>query len=181
MIFIETTLRQAFIIDQEKIEDERGYFARSWCQREFEEKGMASKFVQCSFSYSKKKGTLRGMHYQAPPFEECKLVRCTAGAIYDVIIDLRPWSPTFTQHVGVNLTAQNHRMLYVPQGFAHGFQTLEDHSEVYYQISEFYAPDSSKGVRWNDPVFGIQWPVEEIIISKRDQGYPDFMLKKIVE
>jgi len=180
MIFIETPLKAAFIIEPEKIEDERGFFARTWCQREFEKKGIASKFVQCSFSYSKKKGTLRGMHYQISPFEECKLVRCTTGAIFDVIIDLRPKSPTFTQHFEVALTARNYRMLYIPKGFAHGFQTLEDHSEVYYQMSEFYAPQSSIGVRWNDPSFGIQWPVEDLTISKRDQEYPDFMPERIL-
>jgi len=181
MIFIETTLRGAFIIEPEKNEDERGFLARSWCQREFEEKGIARQFVQSSVSYNKKRGTLRGMHYQIAPFEECKLVRCTAGAIYDVIIDLRSGSAAFAQHFGVVLTAKNYRMVYVPQGFAHGFQTLEDHSEVSYQISEFYAPDSSRGVRWNDPAFGIQWPVEDLTISRRDQEYPDLMPGKVLE
>ncbi len=181
MIFIEIPLHGAFIIEPEKLEDGRGFFARTWCQREFEEMGLTSTLVQSSVSYSKNKGTLRGMHYQRAPCEECKLVRCTAGAIYDVIIDLRSSSSTFTQHFGVVLSAKNYRMLYVPQGFAHGFQTLEDHSEVVYHMSEFYVPNSSMGVRWNDPSFGIQWPIEHKTISSRDKEYPDFIPSKILE
>jgi len=174
VIFTETALKGAFLIDPERVEDERGVFSRTWCQREFEAHGLNFMVVQCNLSYNKKKGTLRGMHYQAAPCEEAKLVRCTMGAIYDAIIDLRPTSPTFTQHVAVVLTAHNRRMLYIPEGFAHGFQTLEDHTEVFYQMSEFYAPEHAKGVRWNDPTFGIPWPADDRIISERDQNYPDF-------
>ncbi len=174
MIFRETQLKGAYVIEVEKREDERGFFARSWCMREFEEHNLNAKIVQCNISFNKKKGTLRGMHYQAAPFQECKLVRCTQGAIYDVIIDLRPDSPTFKQHVGEALTATEHKMLYVPEGFAHGFQTLEDHSEVFYQMSEFYNPQHARGVRWNDPAFAIDWPVSDPIIIERDRKYPDF-------
>ena len=178
MIFTETKLKDAFIIEPKKLEDNRGFFARICCQHEFKAHGINFIPVQCSISYNKKRGTLRGMHYQAAPHEEPKLVRCTMGAIHDVIIDLRRSSPTFTQHFEVVLTAQNYRMLYIPKGFAHGFQTLEDHSEVYYQMSEFYVPELSRGVRWNDPAFGIKWPIEDPIISARDRIYPDFMSSK---
>ena len=176
MIFTETKLKGAFIIEPERLEDARGFFARAWCQREFAAHSLSPRVVQCNISSNKKKGTLRGMHYQAAPCEEAKLVRCTMGAIYDVIIDLRPESPTFTHHVAVVLTAANRKMLYVPEGFAHGFQTLEDDSEVFYQMSEFYVADHARGVRWNDPAFGIQWPIAEPIILERDRNYPDFIL-----
>ncbi len=176
MIFQETRLKGAYVIELEKRADERGFFARSWCMREFEEHNLNVRIVQCNISFNKKKGTLRGMHYQAAPFQECKLVRCTQGAIYDVVIDLRPESPTFKQHVGEALTAAEHKMLYVPEGFAHGFQTLEDNSEVFYQMSEFYAPRHARGVRWNDPAFAITWPVSDPIIIDRDRKYPDFTL-----
>ncbi len=174
MIFTATKLAGAYIIEPERLDDERGFFARTWCQREFEERGLNPCLVQCSISFNKKKGTLRGMHYQAAPHQEAKLVRCTMGAIYDVMIDLRPHSPTYTQHVGVVLSAENRTMLYIPEGFAHGFQTLEENSEVYYQMSEFYAPEYARGVRWNDPTFGIEWPADERTIIARDQNYPDF-------
>lgn len=174
MIFRETRLKGAYLIEPEKREDERGFFARSWCMREFADHNLNPKMAQCNISFNRKKGTLRGMHYQAAPFAECKLVRCTQGTIYDVIIDLRPDSPTFKQHIGEVLSASNHKMLYVPEGFAHGFQALEDETEVFYQISESYAPESSRGVRWNDPVFGIQWPVSDPIMLERDRSYPDF-------
>jgi dTDP-4-dehydrorhamnose 3,5-epimerase len=174
MIFIETQLKGAFIIKPERLEDERGFFARTWCQREFEAHGLNSRLVQCNISFNKKAGTLRGMHYQAAPYEEAKLVRCTQGAIYDAIIDLRPESPTFKQYTAIVLTAQNRKMLYVPEGFAHGFLTLEDHTEVFYQMSEFYAPEYARGIRWNDPAFNIQWPADVQIISDRDQNLPDF-------
>jgi dTDP-4-dehydrorhamnose 3,5-epimerase len=176
MIFIETKLNGSFIIDPERNEDERGFFARTWCQRELAEHDLNSNLAQCSISFNRKKGTLRGMHYQIAPHEEAKLVRCTRGAIYDVIIDLRPGSPTFTQWVAAELSATNHRMMYVPEGFAHGFQTLEDETEVFYQISEFYAPEYARGARWNDPMFGIQWPSADRTISTRDATYPDFAL-----
>jgi dTDP-4-dehydrorhamnose 3,5-epimerase len=174
MIFVETALKGAFIIEPEKLEDERGFFARTWCQQEFATHGLNPLLVQCNISFNRRKGTLRGIHYQAKPHEEARLVRCTRGAIYDVIIDLRPYSPTFKQWAAFELTANNHRMLYVPEGYAHGFQTLEDHTEVFYQMSEFYAPAQAGGVRWNDPTFGIQWPPAERIISKQDQSYPNF-------
>ena len=175
MIFTETSLKGAFLIEPERLEDERGFFARTWCQREFEAHGLNSRLVQCNISFNKKMGTLRGMHYQVAPYEEARLVRCTQGAIYDVIIDLRPESSTFKQYIAAVLTAQNRTMLYVPEGFAHGFLTLEDNTEVFYQMSEFYAPEYARGVRWNDPAFGIQWPAEVQVISDRDQNYPDFI------
>ncbi len=174
MIFSRATLGGAFIIEPKPVADERGFFARAWCQREYEARGLNSRLVQCSISFNKKKGTLRGMHYQVKPHEEAKLVRCTMGAIYDVIIDLRPDSPAFKKWMAVELTADNRRMLYVPEGFAHGFQTLEDNTEVFYQMSEFYAPECARGIRWNDPAIGIRWPSGELIISSRDQSYPDF-------
>ena len=174
MIFKETKLKGAYIIEIEPIEDERGFFARSFCEEEFKKHGLNPHIAQCNISYNEKKGTLRGMHYQVAPHEEVKLVRCTMGAIYDVIIDLRPDSSTFKQWIGVELTKENHQMLYVPEGFAHGFQTLEDCTEVLYQISEFHHPEWARGVRWNDPTFGIFWPVNVEIISVGDQQYPDF-------
>ncbi|MFZ1747202.1 MAG: dTDP-4-dehydrorhamnose 3,5-epimerase [Nitrospirales bacterium] len=176
MIFTESQLKGAFLIDPEKIEDSRGFFARTWCRREFERHGISFQPVQCNVSFNENKGVLRGMHYQAAPHQEAKLIWCIKGAIHDVIIDLRPLSPTFTQHVAVALSEENRRMLYIPEGFAHGFQTLQNESEVFYQMSEFYAPEFAKGVRWNDPLFGIQWPMDERIISDRDQSYPDFIL-----
>jgi dTDP-4-dehydrorhamnose 3,5-epimerase len=174
MIFTDTKLKGAYIIEIEKHVDNRGFFARSWCQREFEAHGLNPQLVQCNISFNKAKDTLRGMHYQAEPFEEAKLVRCTRGAIHDVIVDIRPDSPTFREYFGLLLTADNRRLLYVPEGFAHGFLTLEDNTEVFYQMSEFYAPDHAKGFRWNDPLFGIAWPSELQIISDRDLSYPDF-------
>lgn len=174
MKFIESPLKDAFIIEAEPIEDERGMFARSWCQREFFDHGLNPKIVQCSISFNKKRGTLRGMHYQIKPFEEAKLVRCTMGSIYDVIIDLRTNSPTFKQWFAVQLSETNRRMLYVPEGLAHGFQTLEDNTEVFYQMSEYYSPGYSRGVRWNDPSFSIQWPEDNRIISEKDQQFLGF-------
>ena len=176
MIFTETTLKEAFLIEPERREDERGFFARTWCQREFESHGLHKKWVQCNISFNKKKGTLRGMHYQVPPYEEAKLVRCTRGAIFDVIIDLRLQSPSFKQWVTLELTADNRRMLYIPEGFAHGFQTLTDETEIFYQMSQFYAPAHANGVRWDDPVFNITWPADERTISEQDRSYPDFLL-----
>lgn len=174
MIFIETKLNGAFIIEPERLEDERGFFARTFCQKEFEERGLNSKVVQCNISFNKRKGTIRGMHYQVAPYEEAKLVYCIKGAIYDVIIDLRPCSLTFKQWLTVDLTAENCRMLYIPEGFAHGFQTLEADTAVFYQMSEFYHPEYARGVRWNDPAFGIRWRIENPIISKKDQQHSDF-------
>jgi dTDP-4-dehydrorhamnose 3,5-epimerase len=158
----------------EKHVDRRGYFARTYCEQEFASHGLNSSFVQCNVSFNKLKGTLRGMHFQTAPYEEAKLIRCTRGAIYDVIIDLRLGSPTFKQHFTIALSAENGKMLYVPESFAHGFQTLEDNTEVFYQMSQFYTADHARGVRWNDSAFGIEWPADERIILERDQSYPDF-------
>lgn len=176
MIFSETRLKGAFRIEIERLKDERGFFARSWCRREFEAQGLESRLVQCDISFNLKAGTLRGMHYQSRPFEESKLVRCTRGSIYDVIVDLRADSPTFGQHEGFLLTSENRLMLFVPGSFAHGFLTLEDETEVFYQMSEFYSADHSRGFRWDDPRFGINWPHEISVISARDRAYPDFAL-----
>jgi dTDP-4-dehydrorhamnose 3,5-epimerase len=176
MIFKQTKFDGAYLIEIQKLEDERGFFARTFCQREFEEHGLNLHQVQCNLSYNKNMGTLRGMHYQAAPFEEAKLVCCTSGAIYDVIIDLRPESPRFKQYLGVTLTEEEHNMLYVPEGFAHGFLTLSDDTSVFYQMSEFYATEYARGVRWNDPAFGIEWPAEVKVISPRDANYQDFIL-----
>ena len=174
MIFTETNLKDAFVIDLEKVADKRGFFARTYCEREFRSHGLNPRVVQCNASFNHLKGTLRGMHFQAAPYEEAKLIRCTRGSIYDAIIDLRRDSPTFKKYFAVVLSAENGKMLYVPQGFAHGFQTLENDTEVFYQISEFYVAESARGVRWNDPAFGVEWPADDRIILDRDQSYPDF-------
>jgi dTDP-4-dehydrorhamnose 3,5-epimerase len=174
MIFLPTNLRGACIIDPQRLEDDRGFFARTFCHEEFAAHGLKPNFVQCNISFNVRKGTLRGMHYQDKPHEEAKLVRCTRGSIFDVIIDIRKDAPTYRQWVGVELTADNRRMLYVPEGFAHGFQTLEDDSEVFYQMAEMYRPECARGIRWDDPVFDIAWPLPNPIISARDAGYPDF-------
>jgi len=174
VIFTETSLEGAFVIEPERREDARGFFARTWCAREFETRGLMTRIAQCSTSFNKKKGTLRGMHYQVPPFAETKIVRCIRGSMYDVIVDLRSSSHTFMKHVGAVLTADNGKMLYVPPGFAHGFQTLEDDTEVLYQISEFHSPGHARGVRWDDPAFGIRWPDDERTMVDRDRIYPDF-------
>ena len=178
MIFTESRLKGAYVIEIQRLQDERGFFARSWCQKEAEAYGLRPNWVQCNISFNLQKGTLRGMHYQAAPFEEAKLVRCTAGAIYDVIIDLRCDSSTFKEHFGITLSSRNWKMLYVPKGFAHGFLTLEDNTEVFYQMSEFFAPEQSRGVRWNDPTVGIEWPSEVQVISERDRNYPDFSIQR---
>lgn len=175
MIFIETKFQGAFIIEPERLEDERGFFARTWCQREFEAHGLNPRLAQCNISFNRKRGTLRGMHYQTAPYTEAKLVRCTMGAIYDVIIDLRPASPAFKQWLAVELSAENHRMLYIPEGLAHGFQTLIDNTEVFYQMSEFYhseCAECARGVRWNDPTFGVDWPLPVSVIAEKDNAYP---------
>jgi dTDP-4-dehydrorhamnose 3,5-epimerase len=181
MIFRETRLRGAYEIDLEPNEDERGFFARTYCRREFEARGLDPRVVQCSVSYSRTRGTVRGMHYQEAPHREAKLVRCLRGRLYDVIVDLRPASPTFGQWLSVELRAEPgrpSRSLYVPEGFAHGFQTLEHDTEVLYQMSEFHAPDAARGFRWNDPAFGIEWPEPVRVISDGDRGYPDFVLER---
>ena len=174
MKFSPMALAGACIIDIEPVPDERGFFARSWCREEFARHGLNPDLAQCSISFNKKHGTLRGMHYQTKPHEETKVVRCTHGAIYDVIVDLRPESSTFQKWIAVELSADNRRMLYVPPGFAHGFQSLVDDTEVFYQISAIYHPESARGVRWNDPAFGIEWPATERVISDKDRQYPDF-------
>jgi dTDP-4-dehydrorhamnose 3,5-epimerase len=175
VIFRETPLPGAFLVEPERLEDERGFFARTWCAREFAERGLNAALAQCSTSYNARCGTLRGMHYQAAPHEEAKLVRCTRGAIHDVIVDLRPGSATYCRWFAAELTEANGVALYVPEGFAHGFQTLADRTEVLYQISEFHAPQASRGVRWDDPAFAIEWPrTEARIMSARDGAYPDF-------
>ena len=179
MIITETKLKGVFLIDLERKEDERGFFARTWCRNEFEQRGLNPRLVQCSVSFNKHKGTLRGLHYQAAPHEEAKLVRCTRGAIHDVAVDLRPDSPTYLRWTAAELTAANGRALYVPEGCAHGFQTLADDSEVLYQISEFYCPESARGARWDDPAFGIEWPpAVRRILSERDAAYPDYCYVK---
>jgi dTDP-4-dehydrorhamnose 3,5-epimerase len=174
MIYEETTLKGVFVIGAEKLVDERGFFARAWCQNGFKNHSLTSSFVQANISFNNKTGTLRGMHYQVAPYEEIKLVRCTRGAIYDVVIDLRPISPTYKRWVGVELTADNYNMLYVPEGCAHGFQTLSDDAEVFYQVSQFYSPAHERGIRYNDPAFGIDWPMEVQIISDKDMNWPEF-------
>jgi dTDP-4-dehydrorhamnose 3,5-epimerase len=175
MLFLETKLNGAFTIDVQRIEDSRGFFARAFCKREFEQRGLNPAIVQCNVSFNPQKGTLRGMHYQQEPFREVKVVRCIAGAIFDAIVDLRPDSSTYRQWTGVELSAQNGRSLYVPEGFAHGYLTLTENTEVFYQVSEFYSPVYERGIRWNDPAFRIQWPIEPLIISPKDASHPDFV------
>jgi dTDP-4-dehydrorhamnose 3,5-epimerase len=174
MIFQQTKLPGVFEIRIERIEDKRGFFARSWCRKEFEAHGLNPSLVQCNISVSKRKGTLRGVHYQAAPHWEAKLVRCTRGAIYDVAVDLRPESPTFKQWAAIVLTAEDRNMAFIPEGCAHGFLTLEDETEVFYQMSEFYNGESARGVRWDDPAFQIEWPEKVEVISERDGAYPNF-------
>ncbi len=174
MKFFETNLRGVFLIEPEPVEDERGFFARTWCRKEFEQHGLKPDWVQCNISYNKRMGTLRGMHYQIAPHAEAKLVRCTMGAIFDVIIDLRPGSKTFMQWISVELTAENRKMIFIPQGFANGFQTLVDHTEVFYQMSAFFTPEYARSIRWNDPQFNIRWPEAERTISEKDQKIEDF-------
>ncbi|MFP4322859.1 MAG: dTDP-4-dehydrorhamnose 3,5-epimerase [Anaerolineales bacterium] len=177
MQFIETPIPGAYLIQPEPRQDERGFFARVYCQDEFAAHGLHTRWVQNNISYNAQRGTLRGMHYQAQPYGEIKLVRCTQGAIFDVIVDLRPDSPTFKQWYGVELSAENRHMLYIPVDVAHGFQTLADATEVFYWMGEFYHPDAARGVRWDDPAFGIEWsPAKTRIISAKDQAYPDFTL-----
>ncbi len=172
MIFTESTLRGAFTIEMVRAQDERGFFARSFSAEEFAAHGLPAEMPQSSVSYNLRKGTLRGLHYQAPPHGEAKLVRCTAGAIIDVIVDLRGDSPTRHRWIGTELTADNRRALFIPKGFAHGFITLRDHTEVLYMISVPYVPGAERGVRWNDPALAIKWPIEPVVISARDAALP---------
>jgi dTDP-4-dehydrorhamnose 3,5-epimerase len=175
MIFTETKLKGAFVIDLERHEDERGFFARAWCKTEFAGYGLNSNLQQCNLAVSKKRGTLRGLHYQVAPYEEAKLVWCTRAAIYDVIVDLRPDSNTYMHWIAVELAEENYRMLYVPKGFAHGYQTLFDNTEVFYYVSQPYRKEAERGLIWNDPAFGIIWPEIDVrTISKKDQSWPHY-------
>jgi dTDP-4-dehydrorhamnose 3,5-epimerase len=176
MIFSNTAIHDAFLISLNRNEDERGFFARTFCRSEFLEHGLNPDLVQCSISFNKQKNTLRGMHFQNAPYAETKVVRCTMGSIFDVIIDLRTDSPTFKKWLSFELNDENRSMLYIPQGLAHGFLTLKDNTEVFYQISDRYVPESAGGVRWNDIAFGIEWPKTPQIISLKDQSYKDFIL-----
>ena len=174
MIFTETKLAGAFIVDLEPHRDPRGFFARTYCEREFESHGLLRMGAQCNLAHNEKAGTLRGMHWRALPLSEAKLVRVVRGAMVDVIIDVRADSPTYLQHVAVELNAENHRALYVPEMFAHGFQTLVDETQIFYQMSVFYSPELERAARWNDPAFGIQWPLANPILNDRDRAYEDF-------
>jgi dTDP-4-dehydrorhamnose 3,5-epimerase len=175
VIFSETKLPGAFVIDLERRVDDRGFFARAWCAREFADHGLSTEVVQCNVSHNERRGTLRGLHYQVAPHEEVKLVRCTRGALWDVIVDLRSASATYKHWLGVELTAENGRLLYVPPGFAHGYQTLEPDTEAYYQVSAYYAPEAERGARWDDPAFGITWPDPDgAFLSEKDATWPDF-------
>ena len=175
MLFRETSLPPACVLEPELIEDSRGFFTRVWDRKEFEERELAASFVQANLSFNPVAGTLRGMHYQSHPHEEAKLIRCTRGSFYDVIIDMRAGSPTYMQWYGIELTAENRLALYVPEGFAHGYQTLEENTEALYQVSEFYTPGAERGLRWDDPAFDIKWPeVPERTISDKDRSWPDF-------
>ena len=174
MIFVETKLKGAFLIEPELRSDERGFFARRFCQHEFANHGLPTQIAQCNISFNLLKGTIRGMHFQRMPKAESKAVTCTRGRIYDVIVDLRPDSPSYCQWEALELSEDNRKIRFIPGGFAHGFQTLTDNAEVHYQMFEFYCPDHAEGVRWNDPVFAIQWPSPPSVISARDSSYPDF-------
>jgi dTDP-4-dehydrorhamnose 3,5-epimerase len=179
VIFRETALAGVYVIEPERREDHRGFFARTWCQREFAEHGLDARLVQCGISFNPHRGTLRGLHFQLPPHAEAKLIRCTRGAIYDVAVDVRAESATIRQHVGVELTAENRKALYLAAGLAHGFQTLEENTEVLYHMSELYAPSAARGVRFNDPAFNIRWPLPDPIILDRDRTYADFGLTRV--
>jgi dTDP-4-dehydrorhamnose 3,5-epimerase len=172
MRFTETKLAGVFIVDIEAVDDERGFFARSWCAREFAAHGLNSDLVQCNISYNRFAGTLRGMHYQRAPHEEVKLVRCIRGRAWDVVVDLRPESPSCRQWTSIELSADNHRMVYIPAGVAHGFQTLAPDTELFYQMGSFYEPAAAAGVRWDDPVLGVDWPLRDPIVSDRDRAFP---------
>ena len=174
MKFHQTALPGVWEIDIEPETDQRGFFARSWCRKEFESRGLSAAVAQCSVSFNSSQGTLRGLHYQEAPHRETKLVRCTRGSIYDVVLDLRPDSPTFTKWIAATLSSENHRMVYVPEGCGHGFLTLQDETEVYYQMSDFFDAGSARGVRWDDPCFQIEWPTYPTVISERDRSYQDF-------
>ncbi len=171
MIFTETKIKGVYFIDPEFQNDDRGFFARSFCKDEFRNHGLETDIVQCSISFNKKKGTLRGMHYQSPPFEETKIVSCPKGSIFDVAVDLRTNSPTYGKWVGTDLNDKNCKMMYIPKGCAHGFQTLKENSMVYYQMTEFFHPEAAHGVKWNDPRFKIEWPIQDLIMSNKDDSF----------
>jgi len=174
MKWIALPLLGVYLVEIEPAIDERGFFARTWCSEEMKSKGLVSELAQCSLCYNARRGTVRGMHYQAQPYAETKLVRCQAGAVYDVVLDLRPSSATYCRWFAAELNAVNHKALYIPEGCAHGFQCLADHSQVFYQISQSYRPECARGVRWDDALFGIDWPMKEAILSERDRSFPDF-------
>lgn len=174
MRFTPTPIPGAYLVDIQPAEDERGFFARTYCEDEFRGNGLESHFAQGSIAFSKRKGTLRGFHYQRDPHAEVKLIRCTRGAVYDVVIDLRPHSLTFRQWFPAELTAGNRRMLYIPKGLAHGYQTLDDDTEISYQMSDPYHPEAAAGVRWDDPAFAVRWPLDVTVISEQDRSWPDF-------
>jgi dTDP-4-dehydrorhamnose 3,5-epimerase len=176
MFFNETRLNGSFIIRVQKLTDDRGFFCRAWCKEEFTETGLKVNFVQHNIGFSNKKRTLRGLHYQLAPHQEVKLVRCTRGAVYNVIVDLRPNSPTYKEWLGIELSADNHTMIYVPEGFANGYQTLTDNAEICYQTTAFFSPECARGLRYNDPTFNIEWPLEVESISEQDRRWPDYLL-----
>ena len=178
MIFRETNLKGAYVIEVQKIADARGFFGRAWCKREFGEHGLTAAMMQANIAFSYIRGTLRGLHYQGQPFAEAKLVRCTRGAAYDVIVDLRPDSPTYRQWMGTELSQENYRMIYAPEGFAHGYLTLADNTEMSYSVSQFYAPEAERGIRYDDPAFGITWPADIQVVSDKDKGWPDYLGNK---
>lgn len=179
MLFSETTIEGAFILDVRKIEDERGFFGRAFCSQEFEKKGLKTTMVQTNISSNRVKGTLRGLHMQVAPHEEAKLVRCTKGSIFDVLVDLRENSPTFLNWYGTELTDESYRMLYIPEGCAHGYLTLADHTDVMYQVSQYYSPTAERGFLWNDPAFSIQWPITPVVISEKDKNQPKFDVRTL--
>ena len=179
MKFHKTELKGAYIIELEKLEDNRGFFTRTWCHKEFEDEGLVSRVEQANIAFNAKTGTLRGMHYQVAPYEETKVIRCTRGALYDVIVDLRPGSSTYKRWIGVELTADNYKMLYVPANFGHGYITLKDNTEMIYFVSESYAPGAERGIRWDDPAFNITWPRSVGLISEKDANWPDFVIQSL--
>jgi dTDP-4-dehydrorhamnose 3,5-epimerase len=176
MKFVKTNLKDAWLIQTDRRTDERGYFMRAWCQKEFRENGIGVTFVQANTAFSALQGTLRGFHYQVAPYEEAKLVRCTAGEIYDVIIDLRPDSPTYKKWQSFHLSDKNGTSVFIPEGFAHSYMTLRDNTEVYYMVSQYYAPEAERGVRWNDPSFKIDWPLDPPnVISDKDRNFGNYI------
>ncbi len=175
MIFKETQFESVYIVELEKHADSRGFFARTWCRNEFEARGLNTQLLQSNIAFSKSRGTLRGLHYQEKPYAEVKLIRCLRGSVYDVIVDLRPESETYKHWLATELTGDDYKMIYVPEGFAHGYQTLEDNTEIFYQVSQMYTPEFERGIRFNDPAFMIQWPDDIRIISDKDLNWKDYL------